>query len=142
VKIGISVSKKIDVKRRKGVDRSGIGTGIIGIARSLFTAGNKISSYRLFRIALSAMVIVGTIGQIRGSRIMIDVSMSRSGVGRQFMIGWGAGLTYTTGMVGVSVIFQRIRRNLKKWQMHGFPMNLYSTGILIIHRVESKEVRY
>jgi len=76
------------------------------------------------------MIIVGTIGQIEGSRTMIDVSMSRPGGERQFTIGWGADLTYTIGLVDVSVIFRGIRKNLKKWQTHGFLMNSYFAEIL------------
>ena len=90
--IDIGVSKKIDVKRKKGVDRSGIGIKIIGISRSSFTAGNEISNCRQFGIVPSVVVIVGMIDQIRDSRTMIDVLMSRSGEGHQFTIGWGAGV--------------------------------------------------
>ena len=83
MRIGIGVSKK------RGSEKNGIGIKIIGIVRSLFTAGNEISNCRLFRIVSSVMVIVGMIGQIRDSRTMIDILMSRSGGERQFTIGWG-----------------------------------------------------
>jgi hypothetical protein len=69
------------------------------------------------------------IDQIEDSRIMIDVSMSRSGRGRQFTIGWGAGLTYMTGLVGVSVISQETRKRLKRWQTHRSPMSSYFAEI-------------
>ena len=48
------------------------------------------------------------------------------------MIGWGAGLVCMTGLVNVSVIFQGTKRCLKKWQMHGCPMNLYSARMLTL----------
>jgi len=105
VKIGIAVSKRIDAEKKKGADKSGIGIKIIGIARSLFVAGNKILNYRLSEIVLNAMVIIGMIGQIDDFRTMIDASMSRSGGECQFMIGWGAGLACMTGLVNVLVIF-------------------------------------
>ena len=89
MKIGIAVSKKIDVRKKKGADRSGIDIGIIGIAHSLFIVGSIISICRLFEIALSVMVIVDMIGQIRDTKMMIDVSMDRLGEECQFMIGWG-----------------------------------------------------
>jgi len=36
-----------------------------------------------------------------------------------------------TVLVNVLAIFQGIKRNLKKWQMHDFSMNLYSAEMLI-----------
>jgi len=132
VKIDIAVSKKIDAEKKKGADKSGIGIKILGTARSLFIVGNKISSCRLLDTTPSATYIIGMIGQISSSRTMIDVLMSRSGGVCQFMIGWGAGLVCKTGLVNVLVIFQVTRRNLKKWQMHGFLMNLYYAEMLIL----------
>jgi len=99
VRIGIGVNKK------RGNEKNGIDIKIIGIARSSFTGGNRISNCRLFKIVPSVMVIAGTIGQIGGSRTMINVSMSRTGGELQFTIGWGAGLACMTGLVNVSVIF-------------------------------------
>jgi hypothetical protein len=81
VKISITVSKRIKVEKKKDADKSGISIKITGIARSLFTVGSKISSYRLSETALSAMVIIGMIGQIDDSRTMIDALMSQSGGG-------------------------------------------------------------
>jgi len=75
------------------------------------------------------MVTVGTIGQIRDSRPIINVLMSPSEEEHQFMIGWGAGLMCMKGLVDVSVIFQGIKKNLKKWRTHRFPMNSYSKEI-------------
>jgi len=99
---------------RKGVDKNGIGTGIIGIARSLFIAGKEISSCQLFRIILNGMVIVGMIGQIRGIKMMIDASMDRLGEECQFTIGWGADSVCMIGLVNVSVLSPEILKNLKK----------------------------
>jgi hypothetical protein len=91
VKISIIVSKKIDSRKKKGADKSGIDIGIIGIVRSMFIARSIILSCQLFKIALSVMVIVDMIGQIRGTKTMIDVSMDRSGEDNKLMIGWGEG---------------------------------------------------
>jgi len=76
------------------------------------------------------MVIVDTISQIEDSRTMINVSMSQSGGERQCTIGWGAGLACMTGLVNVLVISLGIRKNLKKWQTPGSPMNSYSAETL------------
>ena len=76
VKIGIVVSKRIDVEKKKDADKSEIGIKITGIARFSFTVGSKISSYQLSETALSAMVIISMIGQIDDSRTMIDALMS------------------------------------------------------------------
>jgi len=81
VRIGIGVSKK------KGFEKNGISIKIIGIVRSSFTVGSEISNCRLLRIVPSVMVTVCTIGQIRDSRPIIDVLMSRSEEEHQFMIG-------------------------------------------------------
>jgi len=78
------------------------------------------------------MVIISMIGQIDNSRTIIDVLMSRSGGGFQFMIGWGAGLACMTGLVDVLGIFQGTKRSLKKWRMHEFLMNLYFAGMLTL----------
>ena len=86
MKIGITVSKRIDAERKKDADKSGIGIKITGIAHSFFTVGRKISSYLLLETVLNAMVIIGTISQIDDSRLMIDALMSRLGGGCQFMI--------------------------------------------------------
>jgi len=124
VRIGIGVNKKRDN------EKNGIGIKIIGIAYSSFIVGNQISNYRLFRIVPSAMVIMGMIGQIEDSRTMIDVSMSRSRGEHQFMIGWRASLACMTGLENVSVISRGIRKNMKRWQTHGSPMNSYFAEIL------------
>jgi len=128
VKIGIAVGKRIDADKKKDADKNGIGTEIIGIAPSLFIVGSKTSSYQLLETALNAMAIIGMIGQIHDSKMMIDVLMGRSGEGCQFMIGWGADSACMTGLVDVLSIFQEIKRSLKKWQMLGCPMNLFSVG--------------
>jgi len=79
MKIGIAASKRIDAERKTGADNSGISTKTTGIARSSFTVGSKISSYRLSETALSVTTIIDMISQINDSRIMINVLMSRSG---------------------------------------------------------------
>jgi len=132
VKIGIADSKRIDAKKKKGAGKSGIHIELIGIARSLFIAGNKTSSCRLYEIVLSAMATIGMISQINGSKTMISVSLDRSEGECKSMIGWGAGSVCMIDLVNVLVIFQETKRNLKKWQKHGFPMNLYSVEMLIL----------
>ena len=86
MKIGITVSKRIDTEKKKDANKSGIGTEIIGIDPSLFIVGSKTSSYQLLETALNAMATIGMIGQIDDSRMMIDALMSRLGEGCQFMI--------------------------------------------------------
>jgi len=83
-----AISKRIDAEKKKDADKSGIGTKITGIVPYLFIVGSKTSSYQLFETALNAMVIIGVIGQIDDSTMMIDALMSRSGEECQFMIGW------------------------------------------------------
>jgi len=61
--------------------------GIIGIVCFLFIAGNRALNYQLFKIVLSAMVVVGMIDQIRDSKPIIGVLMSRLGEEHQYMIG-------------------------------------------------------
>jgi hypothetical protein len=68
------------------------------------------------------MVTIGTISQIRGSSMMIDILVDRLQEEHQFMIGWGVGLTYMNGWADVSAIFHEIKNNLRKWQMQEFLM--------------------
>ena len=81
----------IDDSRKKGVRKNGIGIRIIGIACSLFNAGNGVLSCRRLKVALSVMVTIETIGQIRDFSLIIGVCllMGRSGVEHQYVIGWG-----------------------------------------------------
>ena len=81
----------IDNSKKKDVGKNGIGIKIIGGARFLSIAGKKVLNCQLLKIALSAMVIMGSIGQKGGFNLAIRVylSMSRSGVEHQCMIGWG-----------------------------------------------------
>jgi len=132
VKIGIIASKRIVADKRKDADKSGIGIKIIGIALSLFIVGFKTSNYQLSETALSAMVIIGMIDQIGDIRTMIDVLMGRLEEGCQFMIGWVAGTVCMTGLVDVLVIFQETKWNWRRWLMHGYPMSLFSAGMLIL----------
>jgi len=105
MKIGFDVSKRIDAEKKKDANKSRIGTKITGIAPSLFIVGSKTSSYQLSETALNAMVIIGMIGQIDDSRMMVDALMSRSGEGCQFMIGWGIDSACMTDLVDVLGIF-------------------------------------
>jgi len=77
VKIGIAASKRIVAEKRKGVDKSGIGTKTIGIAPSSFTVGSKTSSYQLLETARSAMAIISMTDKIGDIKTMIDVLMGR-----------------------------------------------------------------
>jgi len=132
VKIGIGANRRIVVRRKKGADKSGIGTKITGIAHSLSTVGSKTSSYPLLETALSAMVMIGMIDLIGSIRTMISVLMGRLGEELQFVISWWEGLMCMTGWVSVSVIFPEIKRSLKRWQMHESPMSLYFAEMLIL----------
>jgi hypothetical protein len=62
------------------------------------------------------MVIMGPIGQKGGFDLAIRVclSMSRSEVEHQYMIGWGVDLVYMKGLVSVLDIFQGIKRSLRR----------------------------
>ena len=111
---------------KRGVEKTSIDIKIIGIAHSSFIVGNEVSNCRLLRIVPSVMVIVGTIGQIGDTNPMIDVLMSRAEEKHQFMIGLGAGLTCMKRLVDMSVIFQEIKKNLKRWRVHKSLMNSYS----------------
>jgi len=71
------------------------------------------------------------IGMIDDFRTMINVFLDRSEGECESMIDWGAGLVCMTGLVNVLVIVQGTKKKLKKWQMHVFPMNLYSIEMLI-----------
>jgi len=137
-KIGIAVSKSIDVERRKDADKNGNSTKITGIATSLFTVGNKILSYQLSETALNAMAIISMISWIDDSRTMIDTLMSRSEEGCQFMIGWGADLVCMTDLVNVLVIFQE---ELEEMANARVPDEFIFCRDVNIHRVESREVR-
>ena len=86
MKIGISVSKRTIVEKKKGANRSGIGTNITKTTHSLSIAGSRTSSYLLVEIALSAMVMIGMTGPIDAITMMIGGLMGRSGGERQFMI--------------------------------------------------------
>ena len=132
MKIGIGASKRTIVRKKKDTDRSGIGIGITGIARSSFIVGRKISNFPLSEIVLSATVMTGMTGPIGTIVIMIGDLMGRLGGERPFMIGWGAGSVCTTGLVIVFWIFPGTRRNLKRWLMHGFPMSSSSAGMPIL----------
>ena len=89
MKIGIGVSKRIIVGKRKDADTSGIGIGIIGIACSSSIVGRRISSFPLSEIVLSATVMIGMTGLIGTIVIMIGDLMGRLRGEHPFMISWG-----------------------------------------------------
>jgi len=132
VKIGIGTNRRIIVGKKKDADRNGIGIKIIGIARSLSTVGNRTSNCPLLEIALSAMIMIGMIDLMGSIRMMIDDLMGRLGGELQFMIGWGADSVCMIDLVTVLGTFPRTKRNLRRWQMHEFPMSSYSAGMLIL----------
>jgi len=132
VRIGIDANRRIIVGKKKDTDKSGIGTRIIGIARSLSTVGSKISSYPLLEIALSVMVMISMIDLIDSIKIMIGDLMDRLGEELRFMIDWGVGSVCMTDLATVSGTFPGMRKNLKRWRMHEFPMNSYFVGMLIL----------
>jgi hypothetical protein len=105
VKIGIGASKRIIVGKRKDADRSGIGIGITGIARSSFIVGRKTSNFPLSEIVPSATVMTGMTGPIGTTAMMIGDLMGRLGEEHPFMIGWGAGSMCMIGLGIMSNIF-------------------------------------
>ena len=133
MKISIGAKRRTIIGKKKDANRSGIGIKIIGIACSLSTVGNKTSSCALLVTVLNAMVMIGMIDLIGSIRMMIGDLMGRLGKEFQFMIGWGAGLVYTIDLGIVSGIFSEIKKSLKKWPMHGFPMNSYFIEMLILN---------
>jgi len=132
VKIGIGASKKIIVGKKKDADRSGIGIRITGIVLSSFIVGRRISSFLLLEIVLSATVMIGMTDQIGAITMMVGDLMGRLEEERPFMIGWGAGSVYTTGLAIMFIIFPGTRMNSKRWLMRGFPMSSFSAGTLIL----------
>jgi len=132
MRIGIGASKKTIIGKKKDAERSGIGTRIIGTARSLSIAGSRTLSCLLLEIALSATVMVGMTGPIDAITMMIGGLMGRSGGERQFMIDWEAGSVYMIDFVIVLNIFPGTRKSLKRWLMPEFPMSSYFAGMLIL----------
>jgi len=132
VRTGIGAGRKNTIGRKKGADKSGIGTEITGIARSSFIVGRKISSFLLLEIVLSATVMIGMTDPIGVITMKIGDLMGRLGEERPFMIGWGAGSVCTTDLAIVSNIFPGTRKNLKRWLTRGFPMSSFSAGTPIL----------
>jgi len=132
VKTGTGASKRIIVRKRKDADRNGIGIGIIGIARSSFIVGRRISRFPLSGIALSAMVMIGMIEPIGAITTTIGDLMGRLEEERPFTIGWGAGSACMTGLAIVFSIFLGTRKNLRKWLMLGFLMSSYFAEMPIL----------
>jgi len=132
VKIGIDANRWIVVEKKKDADKSGIGIKITRIVRFLSTVGSKTSSYQLLETTLNVMAMIDMIDEIGSIRTIIGVLMGRLGEEHQFMIGWGAGSVCMTGLVTVSDIFLEIKRSLKRWWMHKFPMSSYFAEMLIL----------
>jgi hypothetical protein len=132
VKIGIGASKRIIVGRRKDADRSGIGIGITGIARSSSTVGRKISNFLLLEIVLSAMVMIGMTDLVDAITMMIGDLMGPLEGECLSTIGWGAGSVCTIGSAIVLGISPGTRKNLKRWLMLRFPMSSYFAGMPIL----------
>jgi len=132
VKISIGASKKIIIGKKKDADGSGISTRITGTARSLSIAGSRTLNCPLLNIALNAMVMIGMTDLIGAIMMTIGDLMGQLGGERRLMIGWGADSVYTIGLVIVLDIFPGIRKNLRRWLMHEFPMSSYFAGMLIL----------
>jgi len=132
VRIGIGASKRTTIGKKKDADKSGIGTGITRIARSSFIVGRKISSFLLSGTARNVMVMIGMTDQIGNIRTITAGLMGQLGGERQFMISYGAGSLCMTGLEIELSIFPGIRKSLRRWLMHGFPMSSYSTGMPIL----------
>jgi len=131
VKIGTGASKRIIVGKKKDAGKNGIGTGIIGIARSSSIVGRRILSFPLSGIALSVMVMIGMIEPIGAITTTIGDLMGRLEEEHSFTIGWGARSACTTGLVTVSNIFPGTRKSLRSWLMHEFPTSSYFAGMPI-----------
>jgi len=129
VRTGIGADRKNTIAKKKDADRSGIGIGITGIARSSSIVGRRISSFPPSEIVLSATVMIGMIDPIGAITMIIGDLMGRLEEERPFTIGWGADSACMAGSVIASGIFPGTRKNLKKWLMLGFPMSLYSAGM-------------
>jgi len=74
-------------REKKDAVKSGIGTGIIGTARSLSIVGSRTLNCPLLEIALNAMVMIVMTDPVGSIRMMIGDLMGRLGGKRQFMIG-------------------------------------------------------
>jgi len=87
VRVGIVANRKIVVGKKKDAGKNGIGIEITGIAHSSSTVGSKTSNYRLLEAVLSAMVIIGMIGQTGNIKMIINVLVGRLEREHQFTIG-------------------------------------------------------
>jgi len=132
VRIDIGASKRNIIGKKKDVDRSGIGTGITGIARSSSIAGRKTSNFLLSETTQNVMVMIGMTDQIGSIRTITAGLMGRLGEEHRFMIGWGAGSACMIGLVIVLNTFLGIKKNWKRWLMRGFPMSSSSAGTPIL----------
>jgi len=128
VRISIGASKKTIIGKKKDADKSGIGTGITGIARSSFVVGRKISSFLLSETARNVMVMIGMTDQIGSIRTITAGLMGRLGGECRFMIGWGAGSACMIGLVTMLNTFPGTKKSLRRWLTHEFPMSSYLEG--------------
>jgi len=140
VRIGIGASKKTIIGKKKDADKSGIGTEITGIARSSSIARSKTLSCLLLEIALNAMVMIGMIDPIGAITMIIGDLMGRLGGERRFMIDWGTGSVYTTGLAIVLHIFLETKRSSRRWLMHEFLMSSYFARTPILIRWSRKNI--
>jgi len=76
--------------------------------------------------------MIGMTDPIGAITMMIGDLMGRLRGERPFMIGWGADLVCMIGLVIVLNIFPGIRKSLRRWLMHEFPMNSYFAGTLVL----------
>jgi len=144
VRIGIGINKK------RSNEKNGIGIKIIGIGIGInkkrsnektVIAGNKISNCRLFETVLSAMVIIGTIGQIGDSKTMIDVSEPIRG--RTSVHDRLGGRLSVHDSLGERVgHFLRNQEELEEIANARVPDEFIFCRDSNIHCVESKEIRY
>jgi len=72
MKIDIDANMKIIVRKKRGADRSGIGTRTTGTARSLSIVGSRTLNCPLLGIALNAMIMISMTDLIGSIRMMID----------------------------------------------------------------------
>jgi len=76
------------------------------------------------------MVKIGMTDPISAIAMMIGDLMGRLGGEHPSMIGWGADSVCMIGLEIELNIFQGIKKSLRRWLMHGFPMSSYSIGML------------
>jgi len=86
------------------------------------------------------MVIIDMIDLIGSIKTMIGVLMGRLGEELRSMIDWEVGSMCMTDLVIVLGTFPGTKKNLRRWQMHEFPTNSYSVGMLILIKWNQGEI--